>query len=200
MILDHENGGPWLPLRIGKTYNARVREIRELGDTKLAPGIMVLSIGPALIGNIPKVETGAVLTISTACAPSLRGAKMAIGGGPVLVRNGRRARVNKPTSESYEFSSMAERHPRTAVGWNENYFYLVEVDGRQKNLSLGMTLEELSTYLVKLGCDEAMNLDGGGSATLWCSGTVRNSPCDGQERAIANSLIVVRRKSPKLQK
>ena len=76
----------------------------------------------------------------------------------------------------------------------------MEVDGRQKSLSVGMTLDELSAYLRKLGCNEAMNLDGGGSATLWCTGKVRNSPCDGQERAIANSLIVVRRKDSKQQK
>jgi len=139
------------------------------------------------------------LTISTASSPNLRGATMAIGGGPVLVRNGRRQKLNRPATESYEFSSMRERHPRTAVGWDGNYFFLVEVDGRQKGLSLGMTLEELSAYLLKLGCEEAINLDGGGSATLWCDGTVRNSPCDGQERVIANSLIVVR-KSSKSQK
>ena len=116
----------------------------------------------------------------------------------MLVRNGKRQRITKPSAESYEFSSMMERHPRTAIGWNQGYFFLVEVDGRQKNLSVGMTLDELSAYLVKLGCEEAMNLDGGGSATLWYNGKVQNNPCDGQERPIANSLIVVRRNSSKL--
>ena len=200
LVLERQDGSPWLPMRIGRTYRARVREVRETGDTKLAPQTLVLSIGPEWKGSTSKVETGAVLTISTASSPGLRGAKMAIGGGPVLVRNGRAQKLDKPTSESYEFSSRSERHPRTAIGWNENDFFLVEVDGRQKSLSLGMTLEELSAYLLKLGCEEAINLDGGGSATLWCNGAVRNSPCDGQERAIANSLIVVRRKSSRSQK
>ena len=54
-----------------------------------------------------------------------------------------------------------------------------------------MTLDELASYLVKLGCVEALNLDGGGSSTLWFDGSVRNSPCDGYERPIANSLVVV---------
>jgi hypothetical protein len=185
---------------MSKTYKARVREIRESGNTPLTAEIMVLSIGPAFTGSASKVETGAVLTISTACSPRVQGAQTAIGGGPVLVRNGKRQKLTRPITESFEFSSMIERHPRTAVGWNKNHFFLVEVDGRQKNLSVGMTLDELSAYLAKLGCDEAMNLDGGGSATLWCTGSVRNSPCDGQERAIANSLIVVRRKSSKVHK
>jgi Phosphodiester glycosidase len=195
LVLEREINSPWLPLRIGRVYKARVREIRESGSTQLAPGIMVLSIGPALIPDVPMVATGAVLTLSTGSSPSLRGAKTAIGGGPVLLRAGKRLKITGSDTESYEFSTMTERHPRTAVGWNRNYLFLIEVDGRQKNLSVGMTLDELSAYLMKLGCQEAMNLDGGGSATLWYNGKVRNSPCDGQERAIANSLIVVRKNS-----
>ena len=200
LVLEPLKDSPWLPLRIGRIYKARVREIRETGDTKIDPETMILSMGPALTGNASGISTGSVLTISTASSPSLRGAKTAIGGGPALVRNGKRQKMINPSSESYEVSSMMERHPRTAVGWNEKYIFLVEVDGRQKNLSVGMMLEELSAYLIKLGCDQAMNLDGGGSATLWCNGQVRNSPCDGQERPIANSLIVVRRKTARLQR
>ena len=56
-----------------------------------------------------------------------------------------------------------------------------------------MTLEEVSNFLLKLGCQQVLNLDGGGSATLWCEGEVRNSPCDGYERPIANCLVVVRK-------
>jgi exopolysaccharide biosynthesis protein len=70
---------------------------------------------------------------------------------------------------------------------------LVQVDGRQPRLSVGMTLEELGATMARLGCEEAMNLDGGGSATFWCDGRIRNSPCDGGERVIANSLVLVRR-------
>jgi exopolysaccharide biosynthesis protein len=70
------------------------------------------------------------------------------------------------------------------------------VDGRQRRLSVGMTLDELSAYLVELGCTDAMNLDGGGSATLWFNGLIRNRPCDGHERAIANCLVVTRKSVP----
>jgi exopolysaccharide biosynthesis protein len=45
-----------------------------------------------------------------------------------------------------------------------------------------------------LGCKEAMNFDGGGSATLWYDGQVRNSPCDRMEREIANCLVIVCKK------
>jgi exopolysaccharide biosynthesis protein len=54
-------------------------------------------------------------------------------------------------------------------------------------------LADLSEYLVKIGCTEAMNLDGGGSSTLWLNGKVMNSPCFGYLRNMATSLVMVRK-------
>ena len=86
--------------------------------------------------------------------------------------------------------------PRTALGWNKHYLYLVEVDGRQLDLSLGMTFPQLAKYMLGLGCEQAMNLDGGGSATLWAFGAVKNSPSEGQERPAPNALVVVNPNPP----
>ena len=87
------------------------------------------------------------------------------------------------------------KHPRTAIGLNSRSFYMVVVDGRQKGLSLGMYPKELARFMVLLGCTEAMNLDGGGSSTFWLEGNVRNSPCGGKERSLANGLAIVQRPS-----
>ncbi|HEY0548548.1 MAG TPA: phosphodiester glycosidase family protein, partial [Verrucomicrobiae bacterium] len=87
---------------------------------------------------------------------------------------------------------LRRRDPRTALGWNKKHFFLMVVDGRQKN-SVGMTFSELATYMLSKGCDEAINLDGGGSATLWVYGHVMNSPSEGHERPAANALVVVRK-------
>src|SRR5258708_24657033 len=127
--------------------------------------------------------------------PALHGVRTGLSGGPMLVLNGRRQRIETTASENYESSSMFERHPRAAIGWNPSSFFMVEVDGRQRNLSVGMTLDELASFMAGLGCEEAMNFDGGGSATLWYDGEVRNSPCDRAEREIANCLVIVRKKS-----
>jgi hypothetical protein len=195
MVLAEAGSGPWLPLRIGRTYSARVCEIRETGDTPLASNTMVVSLGPAVLSKrVPQIRIGDVLRISTASQPALHGIRTAISGGPVLVRNGSRVRVKVPDSQSYQVTTMLEQHPRAAIGWNEKFLFLVEVDGRQKHLSVGMTLEDFAKFLVKLGCDEAMNFDGGGSATLWYDGEVRNSPCDRMEREIANCLVIVKKK------
>jgi exopolysaccharide biosynthesis protein len=74
--------------------------------------------------------------------------------------------------------------------------FLVQVDGRQLDVSVGMTFAELAAYMIKLGCEQAMNLDGGGSATLWAFGAVRNNPSEGQERPAPNALVIVRKNSP----
>jgi hypothetical protein len=180
-------------LHLGDNFRAKVHEIRETGDTSLKAGTLVLSAGPALMKQLPKLDSGAVVMFSTTTQPALNGTRTAIGGGPVLVKQGHVQKIRPPSADSYEFSSMIERHPRTALGWNDKYLFLVEVDGRQKQLSVGMTLEELAGFLKRLGCEEAMNLDGGGSATLWFDGQVRNRPCDGSERPVANALLVTRK-------
>jgi hypothetical protein len=194
LVLARGGNGPWLPLQLGRTYSARVREIREKGDAPLAPDILVLSLGPARARSLPGLQPGAVVRLSTGSVPALRGVRTAISGGPVLVREGRRERLRFADSDAYQFNSMFERHPRSALGWNKTTFFLVEVDGRQRRLSVGMTLDEFSAFLVRLGCEEAMNFDGGGSATLWYDGEVRNSPCDRAEREIANCLVISRKK------
>jgi hypothetical protein len=195
LVLEREGNSPWLPLRLGDTLTARVREVRQGGKTPLSSETMVLSIHPMQTNRPPTVETGAVLRLALHSSPDLAGVKTALGGGPMLVCGSKRQKLKQPKFNGplpYEFRSMMERHPRTALGWNDRHFYLVVVDGRQLQLSKGMTLTELTSYMLDLGCTEVVNLDGGGSATLWCNGFVLNRPCDGWERVIANALVVLR--------
>jgi hypothetical protein len=187
LVLERAGDNPWLPLRVGESYTARVREVREAGDAALTADIAVLSLSPELAARLPRPALGASLKFATETTPSLRGVQAAIGGGPVLVRDGK----------AVVFSGPQPRHPRTAIGWNDKHFYFVVVDGRQNKLSVGMSHPELAAYFVKLGCQRAINLDGGGSATFWVRGQVMNSPCYGHERPMANALVLMQKpKSP----
>jgi len=181
LVLEREGTNTWLPLEVGRTYTARVLEANPAGNSPIRPDTLVLSIGSTLLAQLPKLEAGAVLKFSTTTSPELSGVSTAIGGGPTLVVDG------KPAN----WPGLQMRHPRTAIGWNQDYLFLVVVDGRQTRLSAGMTLPELAAYMVKLGCQEAMNLDGGGSATCWLYGNVRNSPSQGRERRAANGLVLL---------
>lgn len=184
LVIESATGAGWLPLSAGRVFEARVRENRSAGDTALSREVAVLSIGPKLATRLAPVEPGATLRLATETNPDLLGTRVAIGGGPTLVRNGK----------AMQWSGLQLRHPRTALGWNQGNFFLVTVDGRQSDLSVGMTLPELAAYMVKLGCEHAMNLDGGGSATLWACGNVMSSPSEGRERPSVNALVVVQKK------
>jgi exopolysaccharide biosynthesis protein len=197
IILEAPDKGSWTPFRVGEVHTAKVREINETGNSKIGKDVVVLSFDPQRADPLPAIEIGATLQISTATTPDLRGVRTAIGGGSVVTRDGQAARIERPKSGGgYSVSSMFQRHPRAAVGWSRTHICLVEVDGRQGGLSVGMTLAELGEYMAKLGCEEAINLDGGASATCWYRGRVVNSPCNGSERTIANGLVVVRKPQP----
>lgn len=191
-VLEPAEKGPWLPLQPGKTYTARVAELNNHGETPVPAGRMVLSFGPK-ITRATSLAVGAVLKFSTATEPQLTGVETAIGGGNLMVHNGQVEEFNLPANGAYKYRSVVERHPRSAVGFSATHIFLVQVDGRQADLSVGMTLEELGRYMRTLGCEEAMNLDGGGSSTLWVDGRVVNSPCNGDERDISNGLVLVRK-------
>jgi exopolysaccharide biosynthesis protein len=169
----------------------RVTEVRDGGNSPIPSGGFVLSAGPALVRRLPTVSPRQVLEVDLATSAPVEQAVSGIGGGPMLVRNHRPVRIEIPDDDAYQFKSMRERHPRSAVGWDRDHYFLVTVDGRQKG-SVGMTLDELGKHLAAIGCSEAMNLDGGGSATLWADGRIRNRPSDGVERPIANALVAVR--------
>ena len=194
-ILEKDGDGPWLPFEASQTYHARVREIQNEGNTALAPDTLVLSYAPQLLAGLPEIAVGARVEISTATTPALTGVKMAIAGGPALIRNGTPFSATTPpptVAGDYTQRSKYERHPRAAVGWSPTHIFLLVVDGRQPGLSVGMKLAELATYMAKLGCVDAMNLDGGKSAQMWMSGHIMNSPCQGED-TVANSLLIVRK-------
>ncbi len=195
LILEKDGNGPWLPLQAAQTYRARIREVQANGNTRLATNLMVLSLDPQLLQNLPELAPGSVLEISTATTPDLKGVKTAIAGGPALIKDGKPFAMKSPppgARGSYSEMSKYERHPRSAIGWSPTHLYLVTVDGRQPGLSVGMKLAELAEYLVGLGCTDAMNLDGGKSAQMWVSGQIVNSPCQGED-TVANSFFVIRR-------
>ncbi len=190
VVLEPDSATALSPLHVGRSYAARVKHDGNGDDSKIPHGGAILAIGSRLGRSIPRMEAGAKVKLLTLCTPNLKGIKTAIGGGPVLMQDGKRVRMPRGNYAAYESSSMSERHPRTAIGWNDQYYFFVEVDGRQRG-SAGMTLDELADFMGKVGCENLMNLDGGGSATLWFMGRVRNRPCDGREREIANSLVML---------
>jgi exopolysaccharide biosynthesis protein len=139
------------------------------------------------------IKIGARLQLQLVFSPNLE-IRSALGGGPRLVKDGQ---VFVPFAWEWFSSRHARRRaPRTAVGITETgKLLLVTVDGGTPQ-NTGMTLPELAEVMVRLGARDAMNLDGGGSATMVVGGRVVNDPSDGIERPIASALLVLRRTAP----
>lgn len=114
--------------------------------------------------------------------------------GPLLIQNGKLL----PMQNDKTF--VTHRHNRTAIGMRpDGTVLLVTVDGRSKQ-SEGMSLQDFSRLLHYLGCTEALNLDGGGSTTMYIKGFPHNGlvnhPSDNGrydfngERGVSNCIIV----------
>jgi len=87
--------------------------------------------------------------------------------GPLLLKDHQTVAL-----DSASFNTA--RHPRSAVAITGKKVLLITVDGRNDRAS-GMSLFELSDFLRWLKIDDGINLDGGGSTTLW----VKNFPDNG---------------------
>ena len=102
--------------------------------------------------------------------------------GPTLVREG--VSLYEYSSDPEGFSETAyqhdedidcKRHPRAAIGVNDEFILCVVVDGRT-DIDAGMYLCELAKLMLDLGANNAVNLDGGSSASLIVSGKLSNRP------------------------
>ena len=111
--------------------------------------------------------------------PDWTGIPNAVGGGPVIVRNGGPVfRAN----EAFSSYQLAPRHPRTAVGQlADGRILMVVVDGRRPGYSVGMTNFELAQALVRLGAVSASALDGGGSSAMAFNGSLLSRPSSGEQ-------------------
>ena len=106
------------------------------------------------------------------------GAWEAMASGPILIDEGEVYTYSESTPGWKGFFNA--RHPRSLVGTDaEGYVWLVVVDGRSEGHAGGMTIAELTELSQMIGLTDALNLDGGGSSTLWTrSAGVLNHPSD----------------------
>lgn len=113
--------------------------------------------------------------------------------GPLLIWDGKRYPLSKSAFND-------NRHPRScACLTDKKELILLTADGRTAEAQ-GLNLNELTTLMLELRCKTAVNLDGGGSTTLYLDGKgVVNMPCDNKkfdhegERKVSNILILKKR-------
>ncbi|HSF99472.1 MAG TPA: phosphodiester glycosidase family protein [Vicinamibacterales bacterium] len=176
---------------------------RDLGRTAIPRDGAVLSFGGLdLPEPLAALEPGAVVGLGTewrtmhGTDPAVLDAADHIVQGAGLIRRDGRSPGGWVEVEGLRPDSFIDvRHPRTLVGVDRRGFiWLVAVDGRRPDHSVGMTFSELDRLAGRLGLTDALNLDGGGSTTMVVNGQVVNRPSDSTGlRPVSDALVVTLR-------
>ena len=135
----------------------------------------------AVIAEAPEVDLNKVYT--------------AVAGSAIIVKDGVDVSASSPNE-----GDPADPNPRTLVGLSHHgrFLYLVAIDGRVAGYSLGTTNAQSAALMLALGCDSALNLDGGGSTEMVRADIpgkpyIVNNPSGGAERFDAAALGVYAR-------
>ena len=147
------NSAPWWPWT--KPYTHKYAHPAGLG---ILNGEVICDTRPHKAVFVV-YEDGRADIVSSVPESDYRSIRVAASGFAIILRDG----------EILEGGSCEkEPMPRIAYGLSEDrrYLYIVTVDGRQKGWSLGATGKETAALLKEAGAADAINMDGGGSATL----------------------------------
>lgn len=123
------------------------------------------------------------------CSEYQRDAYFAIGVPWTLVINGVADYTYPKETLISVFGHPYQRAPRTMIGQKKDGTIVwVVVDGRSSDSS-GFTIIHSSTLMIELGCEIAVNLDGGGSSEMIIHDSIVNEPSGGMERKIGTAFM-----------
>jgi exopolysaccharide biosynthesis protein len=121
-----------------------------------------------------------------------------VQAGPLLVHEGRSVVEESGDAEGFSAGSAqfdsditVGRYPRCALGVGDGELLAVCCDGRRSGVDAGLELAELARLMISFGAREAINLDGGGSATLVHHGHLLNRPYSEEDQPAPESRPVV---------
>ena len=181
---------PFPAVTPGSDVSGNVVQFTQGGNTPIPAGGAVLS---ATGGSAQKLDAeappGARVVVRYVLSSGWADDIDALGGGPLLVRNGKAV---FRAFEDFSATVLAPRLARSAVCQRrDGSIVLVAVDGGQVGYSVGLTNYELAQQLVRLGCVTGSGLEPGNSTTMAFDGQLLNRPSDPSgERAISEALLV----------
>jgi hypothetical protein len=158
------------------------------GEAVPPGGAVIQAAGGAAAKLAADAPAGTSVVVRLGLQPAWTGTVSALGGGPVLVRDG------KPVFQALEdFTSqqVTARSARAAVGQlADGRVVLVAVDGGQPGYSAGLTSYELAKALVERGVVSAAGVQPGATAAAAFDGTLLSRPSAGREQAVKEALLV----------
>ena len=188
------NPANWVGDSLGATYTTVVVKNNVVSSILINQAVqqipsdtyVLLAHGDAATWVSQHVHVGDTLRVNMTLSPK-QDMFAAVDGSTLLLKNGQKTPI------SYEIKGNLAR---TAVGYSfdKRYLYLVTVE--KSGSSIGMTLDQLSNFLLYKGLCDAVNFDGGGSTTMVSRNlgafTYKNAvtPQYGTQRAVPNGLAV----------
>jgi Phosphodiester glycosidase/FlgD Ig-like domain len=179
---------PFPTAAINTDLNAAVSATGS-GSTPIPPdGAVLVSTGSEAAHLQAEAAQGQSVTVRLTLPDSWSGVTSALGGGPLLVKNGRPV---FSTGENFTALDLTTRQPRAAVGQLGNGdVILVAVDGGRPGYSVGMTNYELAQLMAKLGAVTAAGLQFGQYVTEAFDGQVLNRPSQAKQAPVKEALLV----------
>ncbi|HEU5242934.1 MAG TPA: phosphodiester glycosidase family protein, partial [Gaiellaceae bacterium] len=178
------------PARLATPLEGTVTQVATGGPTRIPPGGAVLvARGAQSIAQLKaEAPVGQHVEALLSLSPDWSGLASAIGGGPLLVRNG------KPifhAGESFESRQLNNRQARGAIGQlPDGRVVLVAVEGTRPAYSIGMSNYELAVELSRLGATTAYGLGSGPAAGLAFDGKLLTRPSTGTSPKVSDALVL----------
>jgi len=180
-----------IQLEVNKTIKGIIKSVNSgTSNTTISGNTLVLSTvkGSETYDKVSCLKVGSEIEINVenALNNGLDDAKEAIGFFYSLVENGKNV------------TNGTNLNPRTAIGIKrDGTIVFLEVDGRNTNHSKGLNLVDLADMLIDMGCETAVNMDGGGSSVLYVRQPGKDSkaslvsvPSEGSQRRISNIILL----------
>jgi hypothetical protein len=178
------------PAELDTPLDGTVAQVTTGGPTRIPPGGAVLvARGAQSIAQLKaEAPVGRNVDVLLSLSPDWSGLPSAIGGGPLLVRNG------VPifhAGESFEPGQLNNRQARGAIGQlADGRVVLVTVEGTRPSYSIGMSNYELAVELSQLGATTAFGLGAGPAAGLAFDGKLLTRPSTGASPKVADALVL----------
>jgi flagellar hook assembly protein FlgD len=178
------------PARPGVSIDGSVTAVTTAGPTAIPPGgaVLVARGAQSTAQLTAEAPVGQQIQALLSLSPNWSALTSAIGGGPLLVRDG------KPVfhaNESFDPRRLNSRQPRGAIGQlPDGRILLVAVEGTNPAYSIGMSSYELAVELSRLGATTAFGLDAGPAAGIAFNGNLLTRPSNGTEAKLSDALVL----------
>ena len=178
------------PAEAGQDLVGTVSQVTLAGGTPIPPGGAILvARGTDYAAQLEnEAGVGQQVAVHLTLTPDWSGLASAIGGGPLLVQNGKAVFSN---GETFRPGFLQSRSARGAIGQlADGRIVLVTVEATTPAYSIGLSTYDLARELVKLGAVTAVGLGSGREAGMAFDGSLLTRPTTGVEQGISDAIVL----------